>query len=385
MVLGLAYLAKAVMFPLALIFLALSLFSMLDLRRAIPRVLTAFFIFLLFSAPFVGAISAAKGRLTFGDAGTLTYVWYVNGVPYPHWQGEPSSSGTPEHPSRTILDNPPIYEFGTPIGGTYPIAYDPSYWHEGVVPHMDVSQLLVLITRSATTYYDLFLRQQGGLVAAALILTWMGTSKRPNLVNILRRWGLVVVALAALAAYALIYVEARYIGVFVVLLWADVLANVSLPRSPASTRLASGLGAIMVFFVLANILAFNVEGFGDLSARRSTVRAIDGQARAPSWPGEVAEELHRLGIRQGDDVAVIGYGFSAFWARLARVQVVAEMLGNDADPFWLGDSALQAEVIEALAGTGARAIVAEDVPGYAALNDWHQVGNSNTYLYLLED
>lgn len=385
MVLGMAYLAKAVMFPLALVFLALSLFSMPELRQAIPRVLTAFLIFVLFSAPFVGVISAAKGRLTFGDAGTLTYVWYVNGVPYPHWQGEPSGSGIPEHPSRRIFDNPPIYEFGTPIGGTYPIAYDPSYWHEGVVPHLDVSQLLVLIMRSATYYLDLFLRQQGGLVVIALILYWMGSSRRLNLVNVLRRWGLVVVAFAALAMYALVYVEARYIGVFVVLLWADTLANVSLPSSPASTRLLSGLGAIMVFFVLANILAFNVEGFGDLSARRSTVQAVERQARPPSWPGEVAEELHRLGIERGDKVAVIGYGFSSFWARLARVQIVAELLGNDADPFWLGDSAFRAGVIEAFAGTGARAIVAEGVPGYAALDNWHQVGDSNYYLYLLID
>ncbi len=253
------------------------------------------------------------------------------------------------------------------------------------MPHMDASQLGILIMRSATTYFELFLRQQGGLVAAALILTWMGSSRRLHLVNILRRWGLVVVAVAALAAYALVYVEARYIGVFVVLLWADVLANVRLPRSPASDRLASGVGAIMAFFVLANILAFNVKGFGDLSARRSVVQATSQKARAPSWPGEVAEELHRLDIQRGDKVAVIGYGFSAFWARLARVQIVAEMLGNDADPFWLGDYAHQAAVIEAFAGTGARAIVAEGVPSYAALGDWHQVGDSNTYLYLLMD
>jgi len=87
MVLGLAYLTKAAMFPLSLIVLAVSLFSMEGSRRAFPRVVVAFLIFLLFSAPFVWAISTAKGSLTFGDAGTLTYVRYVNGVPLPPLAG----------------------------------------------------------------------------------------------------------------------------------------------------------------------------------------------------------------------------------------------------------------------------------------------------------
>jgi hypothetical protein len=72
-------------------------------------------------------------------------------------------------------------------------------------------------------------------------------------------------------------------------------------------------------------------------------------------------------VEQGDKVAVIGYGFGSFWARLARVQIVAEMLGWQADDFWLGDPALQSEVVQAFAGTGARAIVAEKVPSYATL------------------
>jgi hypothetical protein len=385
MVLGLGYLAKAVMFPMAFVFLVVCLFSGGNLRRALPRVLFASFVFVLFSAPFIWAISRAKGRLTFGDAATLTYVRYMNGVPYPHWQGEPAGSGTPKHPSRKIFGDPPIYEFGAPIGGTYPIAYDPSYWYEGVVVHVDVGQQLVLILSSALFYLDLFLRQQGALVAAALIIWWMGSRRPLEVTNLIRGWGLTAVALAAFGMYALVYVESRYIGAFVVLLWADLLANLRLPESRASKKLATGLGAIMVLFMLVNIVAFNLEGLGNLSSSGNRNQRISQQAGPPSWPGEVAEDLHRLGVEPGDKVAVIGYALESFWARLARVQVVAEMLGWQASDFWLGDSTLQSQALQAFASAGARAVVAETVPSYASLNGWHRVGNSNYYIYLLTE
>jgi hypothetical protein len=81
-------------------------------------------------------------------------------------------------------------------------------------------------------------------------------------------------------------------------------------------------------------------------------------------------------------VAVIGYGVGSFWARLARVQIVAEMLGWQADDFWLGDSALQSDVLQAFANTGAEAIVAENVPSYASLTGWHRIGNTSYYVYI---
>ena len=46
------------------------------------------------------------------------------------------------HPSRKILDTPPIYEFATPVKGTLPIWYDPSYWTEGAVPRVSLKREL---------------------------------------------------------------------------------------------------------------------------------------------------------------------------------------------------------------------------------------------------
>jgi hypothetical protein len=384
-VLGLGYLAKTAMFPLAFIFLAVSVFAVGNLRRASRVVPITFAFFLLIAGPYVAVLSSAKGRLTFGDTGKLMYAWHVNGVPHPHWQGEVLGAGTPEHSSRKIFELPPIYEFSRPFGGTYPVSYDPSYWYEGVMPHFELRGQINVLLSSLQYYFDLFFRQQGGLIVCVLILYfWMRKPRSTNIQNILQEFGLAIVALLAFGMFALVHVQPRYIGAFVVLLWADVLAAVRLPASQEARRLLSFAGAIMLSVMLMNIMAFNLQGFCDLTGVGKVNQVPSPQkAGRPGWPGAVAEELHRLGIRPGDKVAVIGYAFDSFWARLARVQIVAEMFDWQAEKFWLGESALQSNVLRAFAGTGAKAIVAERVPSNVSPTGWHRVGNSNYYIYLL--
>jgi hypothetical protein len=369
------------MFPLAFVFLGVSLFSVGHARQALPRVLAALLLFWLVSLPFIALISQTAGELTFGQAGTITYVRYVNGLPYPHWQGGPAGNGTPTHPSRQIFDHPPIYEFGTPIGGTYPISLNPVYWYQGAIPRFDLMQQLRLLLASALFYFDLFFRQQGGLLVGVLCLYLLRQPWRFSPADMGLSWGLAISALAAFGLYALVLVEGRYIGVFVTLLWADLLANVQLPDSLLSRRLISGVSLLMIAFILVSLAAFNLEGFSDL--RRNISQAANPVAGPPGWPGEAAKELHRLGVQPGDKVAVIGYAFDSFWARLARVKIVAEMLDRDAEAFWVGTPVLQTEVLRVFAGTGAKAVVAEYVPGYAALPGWRQVGKSNYYIYLV--
>jgi hypothetical protein len=108
------------------------------------------------------------------------------------------------------------------------------------------------------------------------------------------------------------------------------------------------------------------------------------QARPLSWPGEVAEKLHEFGVEPGDKVAVIGYAFDSFWARLARVKIVAEMLGAEADPFWVGGPEIQDKTLRSIASTGTKAVIAEYVPRYASIEGWHRVGISNFYVYIFK-
>jgi hypothetical protein len=382
-ILGLGYLAKAIMFPLAFVFLGISLFSPGNHRYTLPRVLVALLAFLIVTMPYISLISQAAGELTFGQAGTITYVRYVNGVSYPHWQGEPAGNGTPLHPSRQIFAHPPVFEFGTPIGGTYPISLNPVYWYEGVVAHFDAAQQMRLLLASLLFYFDLFFHQLGILLLGVLTLYLLRQNWNFSLADIIPKWGLAIVAVAAFVLYGLVLVEGRYIAVFVVLFWANLLVKVRVAETQIGKRLLVSISITMIVFLLLNLLAFNLEGYNDLSKDNRTQTAAQ-TALPPSWPGEVAEALHQLGIRPGDHVGVIGYAFDSFWARLARVHIAAEMLDQDAGPFWTGSSALRAEVMATFANAGVTAVVAEYVPDGTSLPGWHRVGNSNFYIYLTQ-
>lgn len=152
-----------------------------------------------------------------------------------------------------------------------------------------------------------------------------------------------IISLAGLDMYALAYVESRYIGAFVVLLLANLLSNIHRPDLPVPKMLLNFVSAIMLLVMAINIVTFNVEGFIKHTDAAPSIQPPSQQTRPPSCPGKVAEALNRSGIQPGDQVAIIGYGYDAFWARLARVKIVAEMLEWQADDCYSGDSASKLE------------------------------------------
>ena len=76
----------------------------------------------------------------------------------------------------------------------------------------------------------------------------------------------------------------------------------------------------------------------------------------------MAVKLAELGIRPGDKIAFIGDTFRAYWARLARVRIIAEITRKDAPTYWAADEALKARVMEAFAAAGAKAVVTDSLP-----------------------
>ncbi len=382
LVLGMGYLAKSIMFPVTILFLGISLFSTRDLRSTLPRVLVSAGTFLLLAIPLIAIISWDQGQFTLGEAGTFTYAKHVNGVAFSHWQGETPGNGTPTHPSRQILDEPAVYEFGTPVAGTYPIAFDPSYWYEGLEINFNLRQQLTAIITNGLYYFDVFFVQYGGLVLGVSILYLMGRRQDWKLADGFSNCGLSPLAVAVFSFYGLVGVTGRYIGVFVVLFWADLLANLHLPDGEVAKRLLRYSSVIMIISMLVSLFVFNVEGYVKLDPGDQNQTQIN--SRSPSWPGEVTEALQQAGLQEGDSVAVIGYGFDSFWARLGRFKIVAEMLSGDAASLWTGNEKTRQEVIQAFTRTGARVVVAEDVPAYASLPAWVQINDTNYYYQILE-
>jgi hypothetical protein len=380
LILGFGYLSKSFMFSTSIVFLAI---TWIVQKRSGRKILLAASVFLLLSLPFILLISTKKDKFTIGEAGTVTYLRYINGMPFPHWQGDPHRGIILTHPSRIVHQSPVVYEFNGPIGGTYPISTDPSYWYQGVEPRFDIASLLARLFASGLVYAELFFHQQGILVACIIALYMMRQGGKYTLKETLERWALVIPALITFGLYGTVLVEGRYVGAFILLFWADILGNVRLPNVPANGLWLGTLSSIAAFGLLANIMLFNLDGITRLNPSWQT--SLGAAATPAAKPLAVARTLQELGVRQGDKVGVIGYAYDSFWARLARVGIVAEMLEADADEFWRSDEALRQSVLQAFANTGVDAVVAEYVPGYAGLIDWHQVENSNYYIYVFRE
>jgi len=380
LVLSLGYLSKTFMFAMALVFLAISIIVIRRKTNSLPYVLGATGIFILISLPFILLISEKKGKFTIGEAGTVTYVRYVNGIPFPHWKGDPIEGIIPTHLSRMVHQSPAVYEFGEPVGGTYPISTDPSFWYEGIEPRFDFGGLLGRLSASGVVYAELFLQRQGIFFACVLALYMMGQRQKYPFEETLRRWALVIPAVVAFGLYATVLVEDRYVGAFILLFWADILANIQVPDLGKNRSWLKSLGLIASIGLMANIVIFNLNGFNRLN--QSLEAGVVEPVAAPARPLAVAQSLRDLGLKTGDKVGVIGYAYDSFWARLARVKIVSEMLETDAVEYWASDNILQQSVLQAFAGTGAKAVIAEYVPDYAQLKDWHRVGDSNYYIYV---
>ncbi len=103
--LGVGYWTKAIMFPISLAFLAVSVVTVRRWKQNLCSVLA----FAVVAAPLLIALSLPRGRFTFGDSGKLNYAAFVSpGGPVINWQGVPAASGTPKHPTRKLAVEPPI-------------------------------------------------------------------------------------------------------------------------------------------------------------------------------------------------------------------------------------------------------------------------------------
>ena len=207
LLLGLGYLSKTFMFSVALVLLVLAWLIQKRTWNSLFKSLFAVGGFLLISLPFILLISNVKGKFTIGEAGTVTFLRYVNGMPFPHWQGDPDKGIVPSHPSQVIHESPAVYEFGEPIGGTYPISLDPSYWYEGIEPRFDLGGLLTRMLSSGLVYAEIFLQQQGFLFACVLAMYVMGQRPGFSSWEFLRRWALVIPAVIALGLYGTVLVQ----------------------------------------------------------------------------------------------------------------------------------------------------------------------------------
>jgi 4-amino-4-deoxy-L-arabinose transferase-like glycosyltransferase len=408
--LGVGYIAKAPLFPLSFVYLTVALVLARRSRIPVHRALLGVLSFVMLASPLVLSLSWSKHRLTFGDSGKLNYAWYVDGATYRHWQGEPLggpvdvaprwtagpvSSGTPAHPTRKVLDSPPVFEFATSTG-TYPVWYDPSYWNEGLRPRFDLQQQLRKISTNVKFMYSILLNvhavqlyqnaHQHVLFSPIFIMGFLALvyfGARPRLSGF---WFIVVPvilpAFAALIMYSLVYAEPRHLAPFVALLYTGGLAAL---RVPARKMPALGLKIISCAMVLGLVLTAGVGSARTLYAAAGPAGRVDAPA-PEDW--RVVEGLRAIGVREGARVGSLTYSNHDHvrWARLGRAKIVAELFSGayitTEDSFWKADEATKAKIIDAMARAGAEVIVSRRLPqGVAPPAGWQQIGATRYFVF----
>ncbi len=238
LLLGLGYLAKTAMLPFAIIFLV-SMFAVAFKQRRRKSLLVCTFLgSLLVSLPFVAALSAKMNRITIGDSGKLNQAWYVSGVRpmNRHWQGDGPDYSNAQHPTRKLLNSPELYEFATPIPGTYPVWYDPVYWYAGMRTAVDPArEVKVTLDNMRVIAKNLFLPLV--FLGPFLLLVLLSNGITDWWRNLRSLWPILVPSLGMFAMYALINFNARYTCGETLVLWSAAITSTSVPLGSRTTRL----------------------------------------------------------------------------------------------------------------------------------------------------
>jgi hypothetical protein len=367
--LGVGYLTKAALFPLGLVSLAATPFLAPRQRfgeRLAGAILTAF-VFAALASPLVISLSRAKGRFTFGDAGKLAYTGYVDGEPgAERWQGR-DGSGTPKHPVRKIASEPSVYEFASPVGGTYPPWYDTSYWLDGIQAHVDVGGQVRALVKSARAYASCAVEQVAFIIACVVLFSLDGKSYG-FWRGVAATWPGWLAALAGMAMFSLVLVETHYVASFLVIIVMSCLGGIRLLPSMRTRRILIGLALGSAAVAL----------FGAAMIAKQNLYSSTFKPRHKQW--EIAQVLTQQEIRPGDGVAtIIDHREGDYWARLARVKIIEEIPLEEMQKLVSLDAGSQTRLVRVLQGPGAKAIATAPAPPEGTGFRWERLGNTEYF------
>jgi 4-amino-4-deoxy-L-arabinose transferase-like glycosyltransferase len=376
--LGLGYLAKTPFLIYALLCLGISFVLASHRRPALLRAVLATAVFAVISVPYIGILSSAKGRFTFGDSAKFNVIWMVNGVPYYHWQGGPPDNGRPLHPTRQLATAPAIFEFATPIVATYPPWYDPIYWSEGAHIAYRPADFARAIVRQLRFYGYLLNHRQLPLVFALLTLFLLAPNKHNIVAHLRPVWPVLVFALAPFLMYAPISAEARYLAPFFVLLWTTLAIGLLKSVDTLSTRAPIAIAAVASLLMLAESFAAAIP-----------TAPID----SPQPPGvtarldyEIARDLEHLGLKSGDEVAIVtgpilSDNVPYYWARLTGARIGIEVSFSRGGARQREAEWWKAESV--LASNRVAFVVSPAIAGVSDQPGWRELGHAGVFAYPL--
>ena len=352
---GFAFLAKAIMLPLAVVTLPLLLW-----RRRVRGFARALGGLLLITAPWIAVLSVHQGKFTYSEAGRLNYLFDINGMSRrPHVPEATADSLI--HPVRILVDVPRIYEFREPFNVTYPYHYDLSYWYEGARPRYDARATFSLVGHNIVALLG---KTDFLLIALAALLIVGHRRRAPSDI-----WFAAWPAVAGTAAYLLRHIEPRYVAPMIALLALAVLAHIELP-SRTRTYIAGVAAAALLF----------AGPIGRLGLDALSLFGYDRRWAPHNANPETVRALRAAGVRTGDELATIGDDF--FYAHNARsvgARVVAEAGSAGKQQFWTVAEAQRDSAFARMKSVGIDAVIAD-----RAAPGWRPLGSSGQYIYLLD-
>jgi hypothetical protein len=173
-------------------------------------------------------------------------------------------------------------------------------------------------------------------------------------------------------------VQGRYVAAPVVLFWLALFSSVRLKHSLDSEKwirtITIVLTAMMVVMTVASSSKETV-----LTARQ----LIRGEDPSSHEQWQIAEGLREKGLVPTDKVAYVGRSLRASWAHLLGLRIVAEIQRDKVVRYWEADANVKANLLDAFANTGVKAIVIEDPPSGTDLTGWQRIRQTNHYVLVL--
>jgi hypothetical protein len=344
--LGIGSLAKAPVLPIGLLVLAISLFLVKGWRAALSMAIGSLGLALLIGSLYFVPLSRARGHLTLGESGSYNYLVHVDRA-RPDWylQDPGEGKGSFAHAPEKIFSSPPAYAFAVPFFVTHPLRFDPSYWTGGVRPRFALKRQIGQILFNL---FDLgrIIRPLGLFIAAVLMLGFGSGGVNSMSSALAKTWPLWTIGLAGCAMYVVVHLEARYVGVFLVLFWCGLLFSfLETPR-----KLSLHAIRVATVMIVASLL---------LPAIAQAYTSYLQIGRGSNVDAQAAFELRKLGIEPGDRVARISPLVTDLGIeRTARVEVISEVDWRYAREFWKVSPATQGRILQLFTGRGAKAVIA---------------------------